>query len=215
MHLLEPTPATVSDSLLRADRVSRLGDKSLGRFKLTPETRHTLATNRIGLFADGFLRLDTMVGRLATLTERGDGMHAMVLYPSKDLGEDIRDNFMEYGVNFADELISGVWSNGAILLSSIESLRELPAECAARVDSLILLDPTCMVYRAKPLRLRNGRIHDRPQIVADFLSDQSTRCVETVFMLMTRKRASALPTDRIARAFCQETWWFLDGPTMC
>ena len=52
MPLLEATLEIQMTPLLRGERVSRLGDKSLGRLNLDPQTRRVLATDRVGILAE-------------------------------------------------------------------------------------------------------------------------------------------------------------------
>jgi hypothetical protein len=99
------------------------------------------------------------------------------------------------------------WQVGSLIFSSVEGLARLDQQSNS-IDSVILLDPTYMVHRARTMKTYYGRTHDRPQIVVNFLADRITDGIQPVFLLMTTKRAAAVPTDTIARAFCLEAFWF-------
>jgi hypothetical protein len=213
MQMLEAPGTYESHFLMRADRISRLGNKWLGRLKLDHTIIGQLSDSQIGLFAEGFLGLDTMVGRLLPMACKPRETQTVVLYSSKEAGEAVYRQLVGSGHCESFGKSPEHWQVGGLLFSSVEGLKRLKFQTNP-INSLILLDPTCMVHRARTMRTSNGRTHDRPQIIADFLADQVTNWIRPVFILMTTKRAAAVPTDTIARAFCFETFWFLDGPSI-
>lgn len=213
MQTLEASEMTVQQTLLRADRISRIGNKWLGRLKLDQTTIEHLSQSQIGLFAEGFVGLDTMYGRLLQMALKPKETQTVVLYSSKEAGEAIYKQLVSDGHCESCRKPSDQWQIGNLLFSSIEGLQRLDHE-AYSIDGVILLDPTCMVHRARTLKTYNGRTHDRPQIVVNFLADHTIDGVRPIFLIMTTKRAAAVPTDLVARAFCLEALWFLDGPSL-
>jgi hypothetical protein len=213
MSTLELPTAHDTMSLLRADRISRLGNKYLGRLRLDQPMLERLGSSQIGLFADGFLSLDMMLGRVLPLADKPRETRTIVVYASKEAGNSIYNSLVSTGQCAPCRRMPESWQVGNLVFCSVEALRRLDMDDQP-IDSVILLDPTCMIHRARTLRLGNGSIHDRPQIVASFLTDHFHRGPAPVLILMTLKRAAAVPTEAIARAFCLEAFWFLDGPTL-
>jgi hypothetical protein len=213
MLTLEALPTTASTTLLRADRISRVGNKWLGRLRLDQSTTEQLSDLQVGLFAEGFLGLETIVGRLLPMAANSTVMQTVVLYSSKEAGGAIYEQLANDRLCEHNKRPPEQWQFGNLLFSSIEGLSRLDHEVGS-INTVILLDPTCMVYRARTMKTRRGRTHDRPQIVVDFLSDQSSQGLRPAFLLMTTKHAASLPTDTIARAFCLDAFWFLDGPSL-
>jgi hypothetical protein len=213
MQTLEASEMTVQQTMLRADRISRIGNKWLGRLKLDQTTIEHLSQSQLGLLAEGFIGLDTMYGRLLPMAYQQKETQTVVLYSSKEAGEAIYKQLASDGHCEACRKPQEQWKVGNLLFSSIEGLKRLDHE-ANTIDGVILLDPTCMVHRARTLKTYHGGTHDRPQIIVNFLADNVIDGVRPIFLIMTTKRAAAVPTDLVARAFCLEALWFLDGPSM-
>ncbi len=214
MLMLEtPSVACECAPLLSADRISRMGSKALGRMRLDQKTARQLRESQVGLFAEGFLRLETMLGRILPLATKSRCTQSIVVYASKESGESIYGMLVEERVCAPCRRPPEHWEVGKLAFRSVEQLADWDFT-SCQVDSVLLLDPTCMVYRARTMHFAGDRTHDRPQIIADFLFDQRHCGTCPVFMFLTTKRAAALPTETIARTFCQEAFWFLDGPTL-
>lgn len=197
---------------LTAERISRIGDRSLGRLQFDFDQARSIGQQRIGLFAEGFLEPETMVGRLLPLASVESRSKVLVLYASKESGEAIYRMLEDKGYCKPSHRPPERWEIGTLCFSSIESLTRWDCE-AEPISVLILADPTCMVYNARNYPKWNGKVHDRPQLVGEFLDQHAAYGWLPPFMLMTTKRAASVPTDQIARAFMLETWWYLDGPT--
>lgn len=213
MQSLDAPEMTVTETLLRVDRISRLGNKWIGRLELDQNIIEQLSESQIGLFAEGYVGLDTMFGRLLPIAHKSKATKTVVLYSSKEAGESIYKELVNDGHCKSRSKPKVQWQVGSMLFSSIEELARLKPDPGS-IDSVILLDPMCMVYRARTMKTYYGRTHDRPQIVVNFLADQGTNGIRPVFMIMTTKRSAAVPTDSVARAFCLEGFWFLDGPSI-
>lgn len=221
MQLLE-TRSAVSPStfttqsataLLSADRICRIGDGYLGRLRLDSAMAAELAMENIGIFAERFLGLDTMLGRMLPLVNRARPSKSVLVYATRESGAEIYRRLSEDGMVLERRKIPEAWECGNLLFSSVESLKRLDLqECP--VDLVALLDPTCMIYKARSMQLYNGRLHDRPELVAEFVRGCNSSGNAPPLMLMTTRRGAAVPTDAIARAFLLEAFWFIDGPSV-
>lgn len=213
MQTLESPATATSQLIVRADRIARIGDKWLGRLSLDESTLRQLSQSQIGLLAEGFISLDTMLGRILPLASRPVGFQSIVLYASKEAGHSIYQHFVDAGRCAPSKALPVQWRVGALTFSSIEALKQLES-AREPIDLVVMLDPTCMVYRARTMKTASGRTHDRPQIIVDYISDHVFEGMHPAFLLMTTKRAAALPTDLIARTYCRDAFWFLDGPSL-
>lgn len=213
MQSLETPVMTNTQTLMRADRISRIGNNWLGRLKIDQTTIEQLSDSQIGLFAEGFVGLDTMYSRLLPIALTQKETQTVVLYSCKEAGQSIYKQLASEGHCEPCRKPPEQWQVGSLHFSSVEGLVRLDRHPNS-IDSVILLDPTCMVYRARTMKTYHGRTHDRPQIVVNFLCDHATNGIRPVFLIMTTRRAAAVPTDLIARVFCLEAFWFLDGPSI-
>jgi len=214
MRMLEmPLVACESAALISADRISRMGRKYLGPVRFDQTTACQLRKMQVGLFVEGFLKLETMLGRILPLANKPRSTQSLVVYASKESGASIHEMLVEEGLRAPCKKTPEQWEVGKLAFCSVEKLASWDYSRPA-IDCVLLLDPSCMVYRARTMRFGDRPAHDRPQFIVDFLFDPRHDGSHPAFMLMTTKRASALPTETIARTFCQEAFWFLDGPTL-
>jgi hypothetical protein len=206
-------------SMFSVDRISRQGDKYLGRLRMDADTLHSLREDNVGLLFEKFLRLETMLGRIIPLADKNDLGRIAIVYSSKDAGAYIYDMLCDAGKCERSMKPPAEWQVGNLTFTSVEALPKLAQESSSSNESesismVILLDPTCMVHRARTLRLGNGRTHDRPQIIVNALCDLATDGLQPLFLTMTCKAAISVNSEQLARVYCRETWWFCDGPTI-
>jgi hypothetical protein len=215
MQLLESTMETKSEVLISAERISRNGEQSLGTFRLDERNTELLGRSMIGLFADRFVSVRKMLERVFQLANCPGDKKWIVAFHSHEIGVDIYQYLMSQGMCRKRRNLPVSWTFGNVVFTSVEGLAKLDCESwRDQIGALILLDPGCIVYKARTLKVGNFRVHDRPQIIANFLCDATVDDVQPVFMLMTSQAASSLPTETIARAYMREAWWFLDGSSV-
>lgn len=83
------------------------------------------------------------------------------------------------------------------------------------VEGVMLLDPSCMVHKARDFKSWSGGRHDRPQRIVDFLSTAAIDSdARPLFGLLTCKRARSVGTAQIASVYCLDGWQFLDGASI-
>lgn len=219
MLAFEKSCVVSSNRMFSVDRVSRQGDKFLGRLRLDHGTLANLRRDRIGLLFEKFLCLDTIVGRLIHLAERNDFGRIIIVYATKESGSCIYQLLSEMGSIARAKKNPTSWTVGSLTFTSIEGLPSIQKYGdatgeSANVSMVILIDTTCMVHKARSMYLWNGNCHDRPQILTNAIADWATVGIEPLFVLMTCRTAVSLNTEKIARTYNRETWWFCDGPTM-
>jgi hypothetical protein len=102
-----------------------------------------------------------------------------------------------------------------ITLATPESLKRISGGDRSCVAGLILIDTLCNVHLARSMP-RRGRfvIHnDRPQLIADFRNSLSTEGWAPPLIILTQQPAKSEWTSDIARTYCLEGFWFIDGQT--
>lgn len=197
------------------DRISRNGNQFIERLTLDLPQRLELREQRIGLFVGGFLGLETMLGRVLQIGQRWSGKPLIACYSSKLSGGFIYDQLASDGLVPASKKIPSTWTLGKVTFTSIEALPNFRRdESENSVEAVFVLDSNCMVHHARTMHRWNGTVHDRPGLISNFLSDEEEMGLEPLLVVMTRQRAMAIETKRMARMYNRETWYFCDGATM-
>ena len=215
MLLAEAVGQTGSQTMFSVDRISRQGDRFLGRLRMDPETLHSLRLESTGLLFEKFSRLETMLGRIIPIAKMKNLGRIAIVFSSKDAGAYIYEMLCEQGLCESTKKPPVTWQVGSLEFTSVEELNKLDPEIdGERVSMIVLLDPVCMVHHARTMRLGNGRTHDRPQLIVNALCDLATDGLQPLFVVMTCKPAISIATEKLARIYCRETWWFCDGPSI-
>jgi len=219
MLLCEIEKPVKVQTMFSVDRISRQGDKFLGRLRMDAETLKSLRQDNVGLLFEKFLRLETMLGRITPLADKNDLGRIVVVYSSKAAGAYIHDMLSDAGLCCRSKRPPVTWLVGNLLFTSVESLPKLAKDNTQErngesVSMVVLLDPTCMVHQARTMKMGNGRTHDRPQIIANALCDLATDGLQPLFVVLTCLPAISIASEKLARVYCRETWWFCDGPSI-
>ena len=202
-------------TMFSVDRISRQGDKFLGRLRMNAETLQSLRQDNVGLLFEKFLRLETMLGRIIPLAGKVELGRTAIVYSSATAGAHIHQLLCEDGLCGYQKKPPVTWEVGSLVFTSVECLAKLARQPnGTSISTAVLLDSSCMVSQARTLQLGNGRTHDRPQIIVNALCDLATDGLQPLFMLMTCKPAISLPSEQLARVYRRETWWFCDGPSI-
>jgi len=72
--------------MFSVDRISRQGDRFLGRLRMDPETLHSLRQEKMGLLFEKFSGLETILGRVIPLANKHDLGRIVIAYSSKGAG---------------------------------------------------------------------------------------------------------------------------------
>ena len=109
-----------------------------------------------------------------------------------------------------------VWRSRKVWVAMPEDLRillPLAQSLAFGVAGLIILDPECIIYKARGGTNRWGRKfrNDRPQHVVNFRASLDSDGWQPPLVLLTEKPAKSVNTDVVARAFCLNGFRFIAG----
>lgn len=204
-----------AQTMFSVDRISRQGDKFLERLRMDAVTLQSLRQDNVGLLFEKFLSLETMLGRITPLGDKYELGRIAIVCSSQAAGSYIHDMLSDAGICERSKKPPVTWQVGNLVFTSVEALSKLAQENeGTSISMVVLLDPTCMVHHARTMRLGNGRTHDRPQIIVNALCDLATDGLQPLFVTMTCMAAVSLNSEKLARVYCRETWWFCDGPSI-
>ena len=120
MLLCEAERPVRAQTMFSVDRISRQGDKFLGRLRMDPETLRSLREDNVGLLFEKFLRLETMLGRIVPLADKADLGRIAIVYSSKDAGAYIYDMLCDAGKCDRSNKPPVTWQIGCLIFTSVE-----------------------------------------------------------------------------------------------
>jgi hypothetical protein len=111
---------------------------------------------------------------------------------------------------------SSEWRSRRVWFAPPEALsRLLPSarNDPAGVAGVIVLDPPCLMYKARGGAKGWGNTYrnDRPQYVVNFRAALDVGGWQPPFLLLTTKPAKSVSTIEVARAFCLNQFRFIEG----
>ena len=219
MSLLSIEPVQIPNAprarMFSVDQISRKGDRFIKRLVLEETQIFELREQRIGLFVEGFLGLETMLGRVLQVGQRWSEKRLIACYSSKVSGGFIYDQMASEGLVPIVKKAPASWSVGKMTFTSIEKLSNLrKKQSEDPIEAMFVLDSNCMVHHARTMHRWNGTVHDRPGLVSNFLVDEEDSGLEPLLVVMTRQKALSIDTEKMARMYNREAWYFCDGPSM-
>jgi hypothetical protein len=214
----EPIPEDIfrlySTVGLAGYRITRREESFLGVFRLTAETAWKLGTANVGVFAGGTPTLGKTIERLRRL-ESPSASRWVLVAATRKMAAVIASGWLQ-----AD---SDSWLDPTALnlpryhmnlvLCTPESLRHVQSDERRPIAAIIVLDMLCNVHLARG-GFENGDFHvanDRPQHVASFRNSLSRGGWSPPLIILTERLAKSVRTDSVARAYCLDGLWFVDG----
>jgi hypothetical protein len=219
MNCLTPEPTTILldhfPTMFSVSQITRDGDKFIRRLNIDAPEQTRLRRERIGLFLEGFLGLETILGRLMKLAHREDLQRLVVTYSTQIARDYVYELLLRERLVPSVKRLPLTWDLGCMTFTSVEALNKFRTRCPdGEVSTVFLLDSYCMVHHARTMQLGTGKVHDRPSLVGNFLIDQATEECEPLLVVMTRQRAIGVNTLKMARMYNRETWYYCDGMSM-
>jgi hypothetical protein len=197
-------------------RITRMEETPISSFHLSSETAWTLGADNVGLFVGGIDSLRSIVESLRRLESSGTTPKWIVISASKSIAALV----VQMWVTPDDEDIvvkmpSLPQLRNNIVLATPESLKRIDGSVNHHIAGVILIDMLCHVHRARHMPGPAGRFvsNDRPQMIVDFRNSVGFKGWVPPLILLTEERAKSVHTDFIARAYCLDGFWFLDGQT--
>lgn len=214
LHRLYPAP------VIRGSRVARQAERELEPFRLTADMAATLGTENIGVFIGPCASLEHAVDRLREIDRHEHASRWIVIPATRQIAADVYQRWFDsddvWHIDQAN--VPDIWHGSCVTFCLIESLSKLT--CAlqndrADVAGIILLDPYCMVQRARGCN--NGRFwcgHDRPQMIVDFRARLAIGTWAPPLIFVSLKPARSVHTISMQRAYCLEAFYFVDGRSL-
>jgi len=214
----EQSPAVITsryrDAWIRGPRITRLEENRLGRFELDAETAWTLGTNNVGVFVGECKPLGGTIDVIRALHDATPGSKWIVVAATKKMAAVLIQRWLreDQVARVAVTTLRLPQSYSNIVLATPESLRRIETQDTDRIAGIIVLDMLCHIHKARGMKNRNFFVrNDRPQLVANFRNDIAVDGWLPPVIFMTQKAAKSVTTDSIARAYCLDAWWFVDG----
>ena len=203
--------ATDTRMAIVASRITRLEERPMGPLWVGSEVASEIASSHVGLFIGGMGGAELMISRIRYLSDYEDGRW-LVVPATKDLSQITYETFERDGLPTEGDPAKGPWKLGNLELATPEQLRKVDPK---DVEGVLLLDPRCIVHKAREFRMGNGSNHDRPQLIVNFLATAwQVSASPPLFGIMTNVRAKSASSKRMAEVYCLNGWQFVDGASV-
>lgn len=210
MHAIpEAIRSLYSCPWIRANRIARMEQQILGRFALDAETAWELGTNNVGVFVGGCWA--DIFQRLAKLDSQGIRPSWLIVAATNADAQSIQTEWLRRNQEPTSSLPQRCRN---VILATPEKLRCIDSAIADELAGILLFDPHCIVYRARGHEGGPYYRNNRPRHVMAFRVRLAQEGWMPPFFLLTNRLAKATNTDSVARAFCLDAFWFLDGGTL-
>lgn len=196
-----------SSTRLHLLRMTRKEDQALNHYDLCDQQIHDLAAKHIGIFSGGFTSCNPMMRKISELSKIREAGKWVVAFSSRAFAETAVDLLGEHGVRAVRDGKAFRWHAGDLELVTIEGLARLSASDRSGV---IMIDPRCHIHKSRDFRIHPGRVHDRPQVVVDFLARTTNTGNPAILSLWTLSDPLSLPVTRIAEIYARAAWWFAE-----
>lgn len=201
--------------LFRGARIARLGEKYLGPVVADRNTMKDLGESQIGWFVGGVPTFDHMVEHVQKIGQAGIGARWIVIPATKALADIAYDQWSSDGAVCKRGSGATGWSDGNVTFCLPEQLPKLAEQLCGRqttVAGIILLDPNCIVHKARSFQRGNFHLkHDRPQFIVDFRSKLNVGTWAPPLIIMSLNKSAAVLTSKVTRVYCLEAMQFIDG----
>lgn len=189
-------------------RVTRQENRLMSEDIVSSSEIHQLAAENRGLYAGGFGTVTKMESTLAGLARFDSAQRWIVVVSSKARLFETEERLRERG----DLTVKGSARGSSFRAGHLRftTLEALPRNAPQDLDGVILYDPQCSVHRARRFDRYDGSNHDRPQILADFLTRRSAAGSAALLCLMTLKPPLANNTVLIGEIYMRDGWIFAD-----
>jgi hypothetical protein len=189
-------------------------EATIGSFLLSGETAWMLGTDNVGLFIGGIASLSVVIEKLQGLESLNSSATWVVIAATKKMAAVFVHRWFAPTENrIAVTALKLPKRRANVMLATPETLRHIPRDSIQNVAGLILVDMLCHVHCARQIGSPGGFsvANDRPQMIADFRYSLSIDGWAPPLIIVTQKPAKAVYTDNIARTYCLEGLWFIDG----
>jgi len=198
--------------------ITRLEEQPLGLAVLDAATADEMGREQLGWFVGNLpwstTRAAEQFGRLDANPEGG----VWVVVPhSRDLACELFNEWPHTDhVTERPKANNSAWRSRKVWVAIPEDLKQFLPDARALSPGLagvIIHDPPCIIYKSRSGTDSWGNVHhnDRPQHVVNFRAALDAHGWLPPLLLLTTKRAKAVTTNDVARAFCLNGFRFVAG----
>ncbi len=203
---------------IRGRRMTRLPEMLLEeRVRLDATMAEMLGREQLGWFVGNHPGLSRAAEQFYQLDSTAKGGVWIVVPCSRLLSYELFSGWPRAAqVVEAPTSNSAVWRSQRVWVAIPEDLRHLlPVARSVNpgVAGVIILDPQCIIYKARAGTDSRGHVHrnDRPQHVVNFRAALDREGWQPPLLLLTRQPPKSVCTQDVARAFCLHGFHFIAG----
>jgi hypothetical protein len=208
---------TYPTARVRGQLITRWEERPLGWAVLDAATADELGREHVGWFVGGHRGLECAAVQLGRLDMNPGGGVWVVVPLGRDMSCALFDKW-PHPEHVTERPGSKyiTWRSRKVWVATPEDLKRLlplARSLATGIAGVIVLDPPCLMYRARGGPDGRGRMmyNDRPQHVVNFRASLDSDGWQPPLLLLTTKPAKSVNTDPVARAFCLNGFRFIAG----
>jgi hypothetical protein len=207
---------TYPTARIRGRRITRLPEKYLDWAILDAATADELGREHVGWFVGNHAGLARTAEQLGRLDANPEGGIWVVVPLGREKSTDLRMHWPHRQHINEPTDDAAVWQSRKVWVAIPEDLRQLlplARKVEAGIAGVIILDPLCLLYKARGGTDRWGKKHrsDRPRHVVNFRAALDSEGWQPPLLLLTEKPAKSVNTEVVARAFCLNSFRFIAG----
>lgn len=202
-----------SATIMHARRIVRTSERRIATLSFDYQTLYELGAENIGILICGADSTETLIDHIGSISRCNISGRIVVAAASGSIADWCYSMFSPSGrVSERPE----VFDNGCVTFTTPESMRKVTVDRAPGrpVIAVLVLDPMCIVHRARGTSGVGWCINDRPQHVARMRYKHSIGDWRPPLCVMTTKRAKSLNTNTMLAPYGLDAWWYVDASTL-
>jgi hypothetical protein len=210
--------ATYPSARIRGRLITRLEEKPLGWAVLDAATADLLGQEHIGWFVGNHsASVKQAAAQFGRLDANSEGGVWVVVPHSRELARELFDEWPHTDhVTERPKSTNSMWRSRKVWTAIPEDLKQLlplARTVVGGVAGVIVLDPQCIMYKARGGTDGWGKWHrnNRPQHVVNFRAALNADGWQPPLLLLTTKPAKSVNTEVVARALCLNAFKFMAG----
>ena len=215
--VIDQLSSTYPTARVRGRLITRLPEQPLGWTVLDAATAEELGREQVGWFVGDHPGLARAAEQFARLDANPEGGIWIVVPIGRERSVELKTCW-PHPHHIVDEPTKNgaVWRSRKVWVAIPEDLKQLlplARTVEAGVAGIIVIDPLCLLYKARSGTDSWGNVHrnDRPQHVVNFRAALDAEGWQPPLILLTTLRAGAVNTAIVARTFCLNAFRFISG----
>jgi hypothetical protein len=201
---------------IRATKIARMSEQSIGDFQLTAEIVAQLSEDEIGVLVGNCGSMERIHEKLRDLADTEYPSPFVVVLQSKKMAAIW---YNEQAAIFGWKAVApstppAFWKRGCCFFATMEGLQKLAnsGELRAPVAAMLMVDPYLTTHKCRGYSGNGwGEAHDRPQLVLNFRTVAEENGVFPPLVFFAVPPAKSLNTKPVESVYGLATWWYADG----